>query len=54
MNGGVLNVAEGASALFLGEVTISDVTILSVPEEGSDYTSDRWYGGCIYNEVRSA
>lgn len=52
VNGGVLNVAKGGYAWFGMNVLMADVTVHSVPDEGSDVTSDRWYGGCIYNQVR--
>ncbi|CAN0073460.1 unnamed protein product [Laminaria digitata] len=27
-----------------------DVKVSSVPDEGSDTTSDQWFGGCVYNK----
>ena len=51
VNGGVLNVAEGGYARFRSDVSIEDVTIQSVTDEGSDISPDTWFGGCIYNEV---
>lgn len=52
VNGGVLNVADGGYARFRSDVSITDVTIQSVTDEGSDISSDRWFGGCIYNQGR--
>lgn len=53
MNGGVLNVAEGGYARFREDVSMTDVTVMSVTDEGSDISSDRWFGGCIHNSVRT-
>lgn len=54
VNGGVLNVAEGGYARFREDVSMTSVTIMSVTDEGSDISSDRWFGGCIHNSVRTA
>lgn len=32
---------------------MTSVTIMSVTDEGSDISSDRWFGGCIHNSVRT-
>ena len=52
VNGGVLNVAEGGRVRFKSGTYMHDVKVSSVNDEGSDTTSDQWFGGCIYNKVR--
>lgn len=54
VDGGVLKVEEGGYARFREDVSMTSVTIMSVTDEGSDISSDRWFGGCIHNEVRSS
>eukprot|EP00904_Undaria_pinnatifida_P011697 jgi/Undpi1/7658/HiC_scaffold_23.g10131.m1 len=50
VDGGVLKVEEGGYARFREDVSMTSVTIMSVTDEGSDISSDRWFGGCIHNE----
>lgn len=52
VNGGVLNVAEGGRVRFKSKAYMHDVRVSSVTDEGSDFTSDQWFGGCVYNKVR--
>lgn len=52
VNGGVLNVAEGGRVRFKSRAYMHDVEVQSVTEDGTDFTSDQWFGGCIYNNVR--
>lgn len=51
VNGGVLNVAEGGRVRFKSRAYMHDVKVSSVTDEGSDFTSDQWFGGCVYNKV---
>eukprot|EP00904_Undaria_pinnatifida_P011695 jgi/Undpi1/7656/HiC_scaffold_23.g10129.m1 len=50
VDGGVLKVEEGGYARFREDVSMSDVNLLSYVDEGSDISSDRWFGGCIHNQ----
>lgn len=52
VNGGVLNVAHGGRARFKSSMYVHDVEVRSVTDENSDFSSDLWHGGCIYNSVR--
>ena len=52
VNGGVLNVAEGGRVRFKSKAFMHDVKVSSVTDEGSDFSSDQWFGGCVYNKVR--
>lgn len=52
VNGGVLNVADGGRVRFKDSVYMHDVEVRSVTGEDTDFTTDMWFGGCIYNSVR--
>ena len=52
VDGGVLNVAEGGRVRFKSGAYMHDVEVMSVKDEGSDISSDQWFGGCIYNKAR--
>lgn len=47
----MLNVAEGGRVRFKSRAYMHDVKVSSVTDEGSDFTSDQWFGGCVYNKV---
>ncbi|CAM9648929.1 unnamed protein product, partial [Ascophyllum nodosum] len=49
VNGGVLNVGEGATVLFEGYTRCVGVSIISETNDG-DYSDHLVYGGCWYNQ----
>lgn len=47
-NGGGVFVGEDSSVRFLYDLTMTDIGVRSVPEEGSDFASYQLSGGCVY------
>lgn len=49
VNGGAVVVGEGSTVRFLNDLLMDDVSVLSVPEEDSDFAQYVLNGGCVYN-----
>ena len=50
VNGGGVFVGEGSTVRFLNDLSMTDIGVLSVTDESSDFASYELSGGCVYTD----